>query len=993
MPDNIRERLTSAVADRYTVERELGGGGMSRVFVALEHALGRRVVIKTLPEDATFGNAAAERFRREILTAARIEHANIVPVLAAGDIEGTPYFVMPWVDGDSLRQLLQRGRVPLPQAISILRDVARALAAAHAQGVVHRDVKPENILLSGGAARVTDFGVAKALSAATQGGAPNATNAGMTGLGMSIGTPAYMAPEQLAADPALDHRADIYAWGLVAYELLSGKYPFEGMSGAGLMHAQLSTNPPALNSREPTVPAAVSALVARALSKDPVLRPQSANELIQTLDGTTLSSGESNRGPSSGGTSAPRKLGAFVAIAIIATGAAFGAWKINHTVVAVNEKVIAVAPFKVSGAKESVRYLREGVADLMVPQLASIDSVHPISSRQMFDIWKRAAGSMDVDLDETEARRVIAKTGAGRIVLGTIAGDEARLVISASLLNVSNGKLLAADTVYGIADSAVAMTARITSKLMLISEGAGKDRLRTVMQAKPAAITSFLNGERYYRSGRYSDALKQFRESYAADSTFPLVPLRIYTLNGWLPSEAFDGPWVQRARTYRSRLTGGDSLLLEAYVDPKFPVGTPPVENLARQWEIARRANSAEVWYVAADAYFHNGLSVGVTDAMDRALDGFKRAEAIDSTYVGGIEHQTMLYLLLGDTVAAKAADKRQASIDSTGDYYAVSHAQLRIALAKPAEIPAIAHQLAQQPGAIAATTGGWLYTPSTVFTAPVTMAVTDSVLDSKRILSELRVGSAEYTLVQDAFYNSGRVAEAQKMAARDTSRVALARSVLSSLYWDGDTTDTRRAVERINAWRKTGRDTTGSVANNLPRLAVALYALDHGDSGTAQQVLNEFRAYRAPVSNASLAYPTKIYGQLLEARMAVKAGAPNAKELIARLDTVIVDTPRLDRRDVRSIANLMIAGMWQEVGDMKRSYAAAQRRDLQLASPAFASKFLSLRANAAEKLGLNDEAMQALRTFVEMRARADASLQPDVQAAKNRLKALEKKS
>ncbi|MEO7362069.1 MAG: serine/threonine-protein kinase, partial [Gemmatimonadaceae bacterium] len=366
MTDNIKTRLTAAVADRYTIERELGGGGMSRVFVALEHSLGRRVVIKTLPEDATFGDAAAERFRREILTAARIEHANIVPVLAAGDIDGTPYFVMPWVDGDSLRQLLQRGRVPLAQSISILRDVARALAAAHAQGVVHRDIKPENILLSGGAARVTDFGVAKALSAATQAGPtqPGATVAQMTGLGMSIGTPAYMAPEQLAADPALDYRADIYAWGLVAYELFSGHYPFEGMSGAGLMQAQLGTNPPALATREPSIPGSVSSLVAKALSKDPAQRPQSANELIQALDDTTLSSGEANRAPARANLPAAktssRKWGAVFALALIASAAAFGLWKVNQTLVSTSDNVIAVAPFKVSGAAQPVQYLREG---------------------------------------------------------------------------------------------------------------------------------------------------------------------------------------------------------------------------------------------------------------------------------------------------------------------------------------------------------------------------------------------------------------------------------------------------------------------------------------------------------------------------------------------------------------------------------------------------------------------------------------------------------
>lgn len=1002
MTDTIKARLTAAVADRYSVERELGGGGMSRVFVALEHALGRRVVIKTLPEDASFGTAAAERFHREILTAARIEHANIVPVLAAGDIEGTPYFVMPWVDGDSLRQLMQRGRVPLAQSVSILRDVSRALAAAHAQGVVHRDIKPENILISGGAARVTDFGVAKALSAATQAGPtqPGATVAQMTGLGMSIGTPAYMAPEQLAADPALDHRADIYAWGLVAYELLSGKYPFEGMSGAGLMQAQLGTNPPALVTRDPAIPASLSALVAKALAKDPAQRAQSANELIQTLDDTVVtSSGESNRAGSRNTDDAParksvsRKSGAALAIALIVAGGSFGAWKVNQTLISTSDKVIAVAPFKVSGAVQPVHYLREGVADLMVPQLASIDSMHPISSRQMFDSWRRAAGSMDVDLEESVALKTAAKLGAGQLVLGTIAGTAQNLVISATLRRVRDGKELATDTVQGVADSAVAMTARLTSKLLLLGDGANKERVRTVMQANPAAITAFLNGERQYRNGRYADALKQFRESYAADTTFPLVHLRIYTVNGWLPSDQFNGPWVARALTYRNRLTGADSLLLEAYADPAFPKGTPPLENMERVWNLAQRANSAELWYVAADNYLHSGISLGYKDAMARALKGFKLAESIDSSYVGGLEHQTVLYLMLGDTSAARAANRRQARIDSTGDYYVIAGAQLQIALAKPSELPAIAHAIVQLPPAVSVDVAMMSQAFSTIVNLPMSSAVVDSVLASERVRSALAPDSYELGAMQDMYFNAGRVTEGGRIFASDTTMLESARSVLNALYWDADTATATRAAQRIGAWQKANRDSTGNIANNLPRLAFALWSVERGDTASARKVLADLRSYRAPASNVGLGYPTILYGKLLESRLAIKAHAANAKQLVDDANKYVLETPRLDRRDVRAIANLMIAGMYEEVGDPKGALEAASRRDLQLQMSAYASTFLRLQANAAEKLGDREAAARALRAYIELRAKADRPLQPDVQNARDRLKALEKKS
>ena len=282
----LREQLQDALGSSYTITRELGGGGMSRVFVAREESLRRNVVVKVLPPDLLAG-VNAERFDREIELAAGLQHPHIVPVLTAGNMNGVPYYTMPFVDGESLRgRLSANGTLPMIEVIGVLRDVAKALAYAHERGIVHRDIKPDNVLLSGGAAVVTDFGIAKALSAART-IAPGGT---LTQIGTSIGTPAYMSPEQAAADPAMDHRADIYSFGCLAYEMIAGRPPFIAKSPQKLLAAQMGETPQPVSELRPDVPAALAQLVMKCLAKDADDRPQRAADIVRVLETVTSSS-------------------------------------------------------------------------------------------------------------------------------------------------------------------------------------------------------------------------------------------------------------------------------------------------------------------------------------------------------------------------------------------------------------------------------------------------------------------------------------------------------------------------------------------------------------------------------------------------------------------------------------------------------------------------------------------------------------------------------
>lgn len=277
---DLQVDLTVSLAAQYRIERELGGGGMSRVFLATELALDRQVVIKVLPSELAVG-VSTDRFRREMQLVARLQHPHIVPVLHTGAVNDILFYVMPFIRGESLRARIDRdAAMPIDDSARILREVADALAFAHGEGVVHRDIKPDNVLLSNGHAVVTDFGVAKALGI---GGVEGQTG-GLTSVGIALGTPVYMAPEQAMADPHVDHRADIYALGVMAYEMLAGQPPFVAPTAQALIAAHISREPEPLRRTRATVPEALDDLVLRCLAKRPADRFQRAQELIPLLE-------------------------------------------------------------------------------------------------------------------------------------------------------------------------------------------------------------------------------------------------------------------------------------------------------------------------------------------------------------------------------------------------------------------------------------------------------------------------------------------------------------------------------------------------------------------------------------------------------------------------------------------------------------------------------------------------------------------------------------
>lgn len=419
LPDPSAPRIPELLGGRYRTGRELGHGGMAHVYLARDTKHDRDVAIKVIrPElNVLLGH---DRFLREIEIAARLRHPNIVPLYDSGEADGLLYFVMPFEDGPSLRARLDKGgALPIADALSVLRDVARALAYAHEHGVVHRDVKPDNVLLSGGAAVVMDFGIAKAMDAALTG-----SGAQLTQAGLGIGTPAYMAPEQAAGDTSTDHRADIYSFGCLAYELLTGLPPFQASSAHAVIAAHIADVPRKVTESRAEVPAATAALIARCLEKLPEHRPQSVRELLEVLDDEATTSG-SGRVTARSATGRRALTGKRVGVAaLVAVAVTIAAWFAIESTATAAPISLTVLPFVNSAADTAVDFLSEGLADELASALARVPGIQ-IMSRSGARFYR---GQLVVDVAEAGTR-----LNAAYVMQGVVRRERGRWVISADI--------------------------------------------------------------------------------------------------------------------------------------------------------------------------------------------------------------------------------------------------------------------------------------------------------------------------------------------------------------------------------------------------------------------------------------------------------------------------------------------------------------------------------------------------------------------------------
>jgi len=532
---------------------------MSRVFLATETALGREVVVKVLAAELAAG-VSAERFTREIATVARLQQANIVPLLSAGEVDGLAYYTMPYVRGESLRARMTSGPpLTMAERITILRDVARALAYAHGEGVVHRDIKPENVLLSHGAAMVTDFGIAKAITASrTHDGAKSGT---LTQAGGSVGTPAYMAPEQ-AVGEVVDYRADLYAWGVLAYELLSGAHPFaRHVTPQQLIAAHIAETPKPLAAMKTGVPPALAAVVMQCLQKEPARRPASAAEALAALDTVTTPAGEK---PWSHASSRPRAR-AIVLSSLLVVGIAV--WTVLHrggptATPQHEEQSLAVLPLANLSGNKADDYFGIGLAEEITRALAQ-SGVHVIG--------RVSAGALQAKgLDEMSIAREL---HVGSLLTGAVQRAQGKVRINVSLISAADGSVRWTETydrplanVFAVQDE-IAGTVATT---LLGSLGRPSMPVTRTETTDPEAHALFLQGRVLFNrrgAGPLRQAIALFQQASARDPKYARAQASLAMALAVLPAYVEDSTpdCVTSAVAAAQRAIAIDSTIPESY--------------------------------------------------------------------------------------------------------------------------------------------------------------------------------------------------------------------------------------------------------------------------------------------------------------------------------------------------------------------------------------------------------------------------------------------
>jgi serine/threonine-protein kinase len=867
----------------------------------------------------------AERFSREIRTAANLQHPHILTVHDSGVADGLLYYVMPYVEGESLRARITReGGLPIADVIRILREVADALSTAHANGVVHRDIKPDNVLLSGRHALVADFGVAKAISEST------GRNA-ITTLGVALGTPAYMAPEQAAADPHVDHRADIYALGVLGYEMLTGEPPFVRRTPQEVLAAHVTEPAPAVSVRRQSVPPALDALVARCLLKQPADRYQSADDVVSELERiATPTAGMSPAAglpPTSRSAAVTNGRGRFIRTGLVVAGAAvvlvagwFAVTKRGGGV-ATDVNLVAVLPFEYSGATE-LAYLREGIVNVLETNLTGEGGPRAVASQTAIAQWKRAGGA-ERGLTEEEARAIARALGAGQLLRGSVVAAGTDLVISASLVSSGGGggggRAVQAQ-VKGPADSIASLATQIAGELLSLRVGEAAERLHSLQSVPPAALRQYLIGRQALRESRFANSYNAFAAAIGQDSTFALAGMGLSTAKSWSLTSLGAGNGNVIAFRHRDRLGPRDLALLEMTVPQFFAdhqLNGREVVDL-RERLVQQIPDRPEAWYLIGDAYFHGGAALGLPhdEVLRRARYAFQRVLALDPgvTYVQAHLAQSE-WGADGFARANQVADSLHATVPEisisarvfAGDSTSVTPYRTELERLNRDQLLMVA-----------------FYTLGTV--------VSDSVL-AMALERSTDAGQRRNIVLQQRrmMMMEGRPAAAREAGDRlrqlapASAEMVPSEVVYDAVFAGGDAAAGGEAAALISGGLRPPPEAMSRpvFAERRPLFEVGLWASFRSDNSTLSSAIKRLDAIAARTDSVAPAANALLYSNVL--RLVASAGVPE-RALLARTDSVLRDDPPYVGGDLRGAMNLIVARSWERAGDARRAAAAAER-------------------------------------------------------------------
>jgi serine/threonine-protein kinase len=963
--------VQAAFAGRYTIERELGRGAMATVYLAHDRKHDRRVALKIISTELAHA-VRTERFLREIAIVARLNHPHIAPLFDSGAAAGFLYYVMPHMAGESLRELLIReGRLPVAEAVRIAREVADALNHAHRHGVIHRDIKPGNILLEDGHAVVADFGIARAI-------AGESTDV-VTETGVSLGTPAYMSPEQAAGGHPIDGRTDIYALGCVLYEMLAGRPPFVGPNAQAVLAQHLTGPVPPLQARRPEVSHGVELVTLRALAKTPEARYASAADFAAALATPEHYSLQNVRLRSRG--RRVKLVGS--AIVILAAAAVATARSLVPRSDAVDADIVVILPFRVAGTDPTLGFLREGMVDLLSAKLSGRSTITARDAQTTLSAWRRTVGANHRDLEERAAIDLARRLGGGRLAIGTVVGNPSRLVLSASLLGIPQGERRATGSVSGPLDSLTVLVDRLTAELLARDAGEHETRLVDLTTRSPYALQAYLAGKEAVRSGRLSDAALRFDEALSLDSTFALAAME---LSWW-------GIWAQRSEAaqhgrrlawiHRGQLSARDRALLEPRMFGfTYPYGVRSVAEQLAAWEGAARVapDRAEEWFGLGNQLWLTGrLLRGVRDPLARARAAYRRAVELDSSFAPAVGRLVEATTLSGDRVQAEALLEHYLALQPASDLVDVVRWRVAVTFGDGVALRTLRERFDQIPNASLRRILGAAQLDG--------LGLEDAERAAHLLRSAPAAGRGQwgnYEALHHFALNRGRPGLAVELSREATRserlpNQALAMLVLDALFWDGDSTVAADAARRLaKVVRPSPLTLDARSGEYLGIGAFQLWWLMHGRPLTGQPVEAQAaaRRLRAAAGSDDPAAVPRLAAAWVVLLDAVDAEEDNtgAGETILRLDSIVATGGFAGDRGeyLGAVARLVLARLRERQGEIKEALAVTRQRrsyDWQGQGTAMLSTFLREEGRLAALAGNREGAIVAYRRYLALRS------------------------